>query len=71
MSVYKKGVRPPAPAPVEEEGAVREVETAECCNEVIGNISDEVGEEPDIEDTGVRKELPPLVRLPKFQITVL
>ena len=65
LSHYKKGVRPPVPAPAEEEGAVREVETAECCKEVIGNISDEVEEEPDMDDTGARKELPPPVKLPK------
>ena len=64
LSHYKKGVRPPVPAPTEEEGAVREVET-ECCKEVIGNISDEVEEEPDMDDTGARKELPPPFKLPK------
>ena len=62
-SFYKKGVRAPVPAE-EEEGAVRAVEAAECCKEVIGNISDDVGEDPDIEDTGVKNEPPPPVKLP-------
>ena len=53
------------PVPEEEEGAVRAVEAAECCKEVIGNMSDDVGEDPDIEDTGVRNELPPPLKLPK------
>ena len=56
-------MRAPVPAE-EEEGAVRAVETAECCKEVIGNISDDVGEDPDIEDTGVKNEPPPPVKLP-------
>ena len=64
LSFYKKGVRAPVPTEEEEEGAVRAVEAAECCKEVIGNISDDVGEDPDIEDTGVRNEPPPPVKLP-------
>lgn len=64
LSFYKKGVRPPVPAE-EDEAAVRAVETAECCSEVIGNMSEDVGEDPDMEDTGVRNEPPPPVKLPR------
>ena len=66
LSFYKKGVRPPVPTE-DEEAAVRAVEAAECCSEVIGNMSDDGGEDPDMEDTGVRNEPPPPVKLPRHR----
>ena len=58
LLAYKKGVNP---AVVEDE--VLEF-TAECCNDVIGNISDGVGEDPAIVAGGERYVPLLLLRLP-------
>ena len=69
LSSYKKGARLPAAGPAE--GEVRAEETAECCRDEIGNISEEVGDEEDMEDTGVRNGPLPLLKLPEiYRMTV-